>query len=122
MTHTKITLTGSGIQQSQNLDISISVVTAVDVDAQTARRQVTAWVASEIGNMLMGGTPQLVISQKTVWRVPILLTSSEDGLLGNVGAIDVDAETGQLLTGKQIRKQILQNVQQLKSTAHSAKS
>ncbi len=122
MTQTTITLTGSGIQESQNLDISISVVAAVNIDARTARRRVTSWVASEVGNMLVGGTPQLVISRKTIWRVPVLLTSSEIGMRGSVGVVDVDAENGELLIPTQTREQILHNVQQLTNTSLSAKS
>jgi hypothetical protein len=71
MGNVNITLAGEGVQGSQELNIHVSIVATVSIEAKVARRQVTAWLASEVGNMLIGGTPQLVISRdRTTWRVP----------------------------------------------------
>jgi len=110
MNYPTITLDGEGIQDTRELDIHVSIVATVNVDAQTARRRVTAWLASEVGNMLVGGKPQLVISQQTVWRVPAILTCSSAGKVGRVGTVDVDAESGEALVGQDLREQILDNV------------
>ena len=117
MGYPTITLTGEGVQDTRELDIHISVVATVNVDARTARRHVTAWLASEVGNMLIGGTPQLVISKQTVWRVPAILTSSNVGTVGQVGTIDVDAESGETIISEELREQILDNVRHLASPA-----
>jgi hypothetical protein len=117
MEHPTITITGEGIQDSQELDIQISVVAKVDIDAKTARRRATAWLVSEVGNMLIGGTPQLVISQQTVWRVPVILTSSSVGTVGQVGVLDVDATSGEALVSQELRKQISYSVEHLVSPA-----
>lgn len=79
------------------------------IDPQTAQRHVTRWVASEVGNMLMGGSPQLIVSEQVVWRVPVMLGSSQRGILGEVGTVDVDAQTGELLSSDDLVEQILQN-------------
>ncbi len=110
MGHPPITLIGDGIQDTQELNISISVVATINVDAKTARRRVTAWLVSEVGNMLIGDTPQLVIGKQSVWRVPAILTSSSVGTVGQVGAVDVDAENGGIIVSKELREQILDNV------------
>ncbi len=117
MAYPTITITGDGIQDTQELDIQISIVATVNIDAKTARRRVTAWLVSEVGNMLIGGTPQLVISQQTVWRVPAILTSSSVGTVGQVGVVDVDATSGETLVDEALRKQILENVKHLVSSA-----
>jgi hypothetical protein len=119
MGHTTITLTGQGIQEAQELDIHISIVAAVEVDARTARRKVTGWLVSEVGNMLMGGTPQLMIGTKTVWRVPVILTSSIVGMVGQVGFVDIDGATGDLLLYDELIEQILKNVEHLNSSTLS---
>jgi hypothetical protein len=80
------------------------------IDPHMAQRHVTRWVVSEVGNMLMGGAPQLVVSEQTVWRVPVMLGSSQRGILGEVGTVDVDAQTGELLLSDELAEQILQNV------------
>lgn len=117
MAYPTITITGDGIQYTQELDIQISIVATVNIDAKTARRRATAWLVSEVGNMLIGGTPQLVISQQTVWRVPAILTSSSVGTVGQVGVVDVDATSGETLVDEELRKQILDNVEHLVSSA-----
>ena len=117
MEYPTITLTGEGIQDAQELDIHISIVATVNVDARTARRRVTAWLASEVGNMLIGGTPQLVISKQTVWQVPVILTSSSVGTVGQAGTVDVDAESGEVLVSEELREQILNNVKHFASPA-----
>ena len=113
MENVTITLSGEGLQDTQELNIQVSISTTVNLDPKTARRQVTAWLVSEVGNMLIGGPPQLVISHKTVWRVPVMLTSSEVGPVGEVGAVEVDAESGELLVSDQLKAQILDNVKRL---------
>lgn len=113
MENVTITLSGEGLQDTQELNIQVSISTTVNLDPKTARRQVTAWLVSEVGNMLIGGPPQLVISHKTVWRVPVTLTSSEVGPVGEVGAVEVDAESGELLVSDQLKAQILDNVKRL---------
>ena len=102
-----ITLVGEGIQDPQELDIHISIVATIHVDAKTARRRVTSWLVSEVGNMLVGGVPQLVISNRSVWRVPAILTSSSVGTIGQVGVVDVDSESGEILVSEELREQML---------------
>jgi hypothetical protein len=110
MSNTTITLTGEGVKDLNQLNVHISVEATVNVDAKSARRRVTAWLASEVGNMLIAGEPRLVISENTVWRLPALLTSSERGIIGEVGCVDVDAVTGELIAGNELRTQIVNNV------------
>jgi hypothetical protein len=66
--------------------------------------------------MLMGGMPQLIIRKDAVWRVPVLLTSSRMGTVGQAGSIDIDAESGKLQVNNELREQILNNVQNLIGT------
>ena len=89
----------------------------INVDARTARRRAIAWLVSEVGNMLVSGAPQLVIGRQSVWRVPVILTSSSAGTVGQAGAVDVDAESGEALVGKELREQILDNVRHLSTPA-----
>jgi hypothetical protein len=91
----------------------------IQVDAKTARRQVTAWLVSEVGNMLIGDMPQLVIGKHTLWRVPVMLTSPSMGTVGQAGTVDVNAETGELLVDEQVRERILASVKALSSSTLS---
>jgi hypothetical protein len=122
MSNPTITISGEGVQDLNELNVQISVEAVVNVDAKTARRRVTAWLASQVGNMLMAGDPRLVIREITAWRLPVLLTSSEKGVLGEVGFVDVDASTGEPLVGEELKNRILDNANQLIRSSLSSTS
>lgn len=74
--------------------VNIQISTAVSVSAPEARRRATRLVASEMGNLLFGGTPSLLIGPVICWRVPILVSNSTQGVIGQAGYVDIDANTG----------------------------
>ena len=110
---TSITLTGSGLSVGKRLDITVSVSATIEVDATTAQRKATAWLISQVGNLLMGDAPALVIGQRTVWRVPVLLTSPSRGVIGQVGAVDVDAISGQVLADPLLAQELVTHARNL---------
>lgn len=119
MHNATITISGEGVQNLNEFNLQISVEAVVNVDAKHARRRVTIWLLSEVGNMLIAGEPRLVISQTTVWRLPVLLTSSDKGIVAEVGFVDVDASSGEPVINDELRTQILNNVDRLIRTAPS---
>lgn len=116
----KIRITGNGVREPQQRAFDIAVYATVEVDPLSARRKVTGWLIDEVGNMIIGGTPQLIISKRTFWRVPAILTSTSKGVVGEVGTVDLDAETGELKISADLREQILKNVERLAASAASS--
>jgi hypothetical protein len=78
------------------LEIAISVATDVNISAKAARQKVNDFVLSEISYMMHAGEPELVVSDRIVWRVPVVLSLTSHGDVGDVGAITVDVESGQM--------------------------
>jgi hypothetical protein len=113
----QITLDGPGLTGSGHLDITIAFHATIAVDAATAQRKVTGWLVSEVGNLLLGSTPSLVINDHSVWRVPVLLTSPERGVVGQVGIVNVDAQTGDVLTNSQLSQELIERAHQLARSA-----
>ncbi|MEE8390038.1 MAG: antitoxin family protein [Anaerolineae bacterium] len=85
----------------------------VRIPAIVARRKVSAFACSEISYLMGGDTPELVRGEQTVWRVPVTLTFPGHGSVGLVGAIDVDAETGDMLITSSLIKEITHNAETL---------
>ena len=113
---TKVRLTGRGVADPRERSFDISVTAEVDVDATTARRRVTAWLVSEVGNLIGGGAPVLSIvnssakgQRRTVWRVPAVLTSPREGVRGQIGVVEVDAITGDVLSSPILIETLLAN-------------
>jgi hypothetical protein len=76
--------------------INIQLSATVKVTAFSARQKVTGFVANEISTNIHGAEPTLIVGDRICWRVPIILSMPPSGDRGEVGAIDVDVETGQL--------------------------
>lgn len=85
------------------LDIDIKVTANIRITPETARRRVSVFVGNEIGDLLHGETPDLVLRENgAFWRVPVVLSSKSIGRIGPVGTIDVDVESGELSLSEQL--------------------
>lgn len=85
------------------------------ISAREARRQVSAWLVREVGNLLMGGQPEFVPGDQPMWQVPVLVAGSPDQ---TAGSIHVDARSGELLINESTSGQILSHVQS--AVSHTA--
>ncbi len=106
--------------RSGRLDIDIRLSCEVNYTAIAARRRVSGYVASNVSVLMGGEDPTLVLADRIVWRVPIVLTMPGHGVLGRVGEIDVDVETGEVLATEAILSRIKQYAAQLAAGAASA--
>ena len=94
------------LPQTGRLEIDIKVTADVNVSAYAARQKVNSFVLSEISYMMHAGDPNLVIGESICWRVPVILSLTSRGDIGEVGAIDVNTETGQLYTNPQLVSEV----------------
>jgi hypothetical protein len=84
------------------LEIDIKVTADMNVSAYAARQKVNSFVLTEVSYMMHAGQPNLAIGESICWRVPIVLSLTSHGDIGEVGSIDVNAETGQMYTSPQL--------------------
>jgi hypothetical protein len=99
------------------LDINIRVTQPLNVTAFSARQRVTQYVMLELSTQLGGDTPELTVSERVYWSVPVVFTLPGKGVLGRVGTLRVDAATGELLTDPQTEREILDHAGQLAQRA-----
>ena len=59
------------------------------------------------------GEPRLVVSERILWRVPVILSMPPSGDRGEVGIIDVDVETGQLVVNQSLIEEIAHRAEYL---------
>jgi hypothetical protein len=93
--------------------IKIDVTAPINVTAFVARQKVTQFVIVEISNQLRGDTPDLHVSERLCWSVPVVLTSPARGTIGRVGEILVDASSGELLAGPETVERIAADAKRL---------
>lgn len=103
--------------KSAQLSVNIQLSATVNVTAYSARQKVTGFVADEISTNLHGGKPVLTMGEQICWRVPVILSLPPSGERGEVGAIDVDVETGQLFVSANLIREIENRAEYLASSS-----
>lgn len=84
------------LPRTGRLEVDIKVAADVNVSAYAARQKVNDFVLSDVSYMMHAGNATLVLADRICWRVPVILSQTSRGDVGEVGAIDVDVETGQM--------------------------
>lgn len=84
------------LPKTGRLEVDIKVTADVNVSAYSAKQKVNDFVLSDMSYMMHAGDPTLVLAERVCWRVPVVLSLTSRGDIGEVGAIDVDVETGQM--------------------------
>jgi len=89
-----IVLTNVTLPERGRVDINVSF--EITITAEEAKRKVTWWLREEVSMLIYGETPTLVVGERPVWRVPAWIAFPSTGPAGQVGFVDVDAETGEI--------------------------
>lgn len=99
--------------------LSLHLEVALHLTAAEARRRVNRQVVVELGTGLIARDPEelVIAGEQIAWRVPIWLAVPRLGDLGQVGTVDVDARTGEVLTNDQTKDKITQYATWLYQTA-----
>lgn len=89
-----------------DLEIDIRVRAHIHVTAFSAQRKVSRLMLDRVSNLLCGNEPTLIVSDRLRWRVPVWLGFPATGLVGKVGELDVDVETGEVLFDQRLLQEI----------------
>ena len=96
------------------VNVSINISATLNITAYTAKRKASTLVLNRIGTGLSGGDPVLIVTHKAIcWRVPIFVSTASHGRLGEVGQIEVNAQTGEVLADETALQDIGDNAERL---------
>jgi hypothetical protein len=105
------------LPRAGQVEIQVNLSAEINITAVSARRKVNAFLATNVGNLLLAGEPALTITERIVWRVPVDVTDPINGRVGRAGEVDVDIDSGELLlTAAQI-SQLEQNALRLAASS-----
>jgi len=105
------------LPRTGRLEVDIKVRADMNISAFAAKQKVNGFVLSDISYMMHAGDPTLILTERICWRVPIILSLTSRGDVGEVGAIDVDVETGQMRVTPQLIAEINARAQGLALSA-----
>jgi len=98
---------------SAQVDIQLRVSAQVNITPFVARQKVNVLMLDRVGNLLHGGEPEMLVSERLYWRVPVSLSTPRQGLVGQVGAVRVDAQTGEVLAEDELLKDLAEHARRL---------
>jgi hypothetical protein len=111
---TAIRFDAGSVSQTAPIQLNVHVVATLNITATEARRRVNRQIVSELGTGLTARDPEVVIAgEQILWRVPIVMSLPGLGDLGQVGAVDVDARSGDLLLSSGMQDTIAKHAQRL---------
>jgi hypothetical protein len=108
-----VELQGPPLPRLAGLEIDIRVRAQVHVTAFTAQRKVSKLMLDRVSNLLCGNEPTLAVADRIRWRVPVWLGFPSTGLVGKVGEVDVDVETGEILFDQRLLDEIAERADAL---------
>jgi len=106
-------LQGVNPPQGATVSIHIEVTAQFNITPFVAQQLVNQRGKMEVSSQLKAGTPRLVVGTRMCWGVPVLMTSPAKGIMGSVGELLVDVETGEVLADTQILQGIAGNAARL---------
>lgn len=100
------------LAEHQMLRVQI-VAPQVCITAVEATRRVNRFLLDEVSYLLGADQPTLVEVDGLVWRTPVILTYPDRGAVGEVGFVDVDAESGDLRITPQTAEELRRHARAL---------
>jgi hypothetical protein len=106
--------------QAAEVDINIHVKATLNVTSFVARQKVNILVLDKIVTGVVSEKPTLVTTESRLcWRVPVALVLPEQGRLGQIGVIDVDVQTGEVLADEALISDLINHAAQLAPSSPS---
>ena len=80
------------------LNVTVPSVTMnIPVSPDTARRRANGYLGVHVGLLLGSSDPRLIVGDPPIWKLGVNLHLPSIGYIGQVGTIEVDAQTGDVL-------------------------
>lgn len=75
--------------------------------------KVNSLLLSEISYLMHAGKPTLLVDEQICWQVPVILSLASRGDVGEVGAIEVNVEPGQMNVSPALINELTANASDL---------
>ncbi len=78
------------------IKVELTLTAKINFTAFACQRRVSKLLLDRVG-LFYGERPSLVVGERLLWRVPVWLSLPTTGPLGQIGTLDVDTQTGEIL-------------------------
>jgi len=86
----------------------VRVTPLMALDERTARRRADRWLEDNVGNVVAAKNSRLIhLDNQDIWRFEAFVTGPNIEPMGPIGQVDMDANTGQILTTSEMAKEMI---------------
>lgn len=90
----KVTLEKGGILKLKGMKVLFQFEGDVNISPYAAQQKVNQLLIMHLPNLIMADEPDFELTHDgAFWRVPVVLTNPEEGVVGKIGEMIVDANT-----------------------------
>lgn len=107
------------IEEKESLHLELNISTTLGISASRAKRKLTGLLIDEVSLFVTPYSPLLIVTDKSniFWRFPVYLVLGRRGELGQVGEVDVDAYSGDILITAEKIEEFKANAERLAKRA-----
>lgn len=103
--------------EGEKLHVQMETGKRINISAREARRECNCWLDEHVAATFLAQEPELIDDdERMVWRVPVVLTATHVGVVGEVGRVDVDVMTAEIFATKKQIKALRKNGKKLYKT------
>ncbi len=86
------------------VEVSVKIHTPLHITSHVAKQKVNMQIALHCGQSFVVDDPELQVSDRVCWRMPVWVTHPTQGKIACIGEVRMDAQTGEMLcTREQLR-------------------
>ncbi len=86
----------------------VQVTPLMMLDERTARRRADRWLEDNVGNVVAAKNSRLIqLDNQDIWQFEAFVTGPNIDPMGPIGQVDIDANTGQILTTYEMAKEMI---------------
>lgn len=86
----------------------VRVTPLMALDERTARRRADRWLEDNVGNVVAAKNSKLIqLDNQDIWRFEAFVTGPNIDPMGPIGQVDIEANTGQILTTSEMAKEMI---------------
>lgn len=100
-----IILEDATLTQKGHHEINLSF--ELTITAKEAHYKVRWWLRDNISMLVDADPPHFVVGERCLWRVPAYIAFPNAGKFSNIGVVDVDAATGEMMDLENVKQAIV---------------
>ncbi len=99
------------LPEKGKLELNIQASVEIVITAKEAHYKVRWWLRDNISMFADADPPIFVVGERYVWRVPVYIAFASSPKYSNIGVVNVDAGTGEMLDLENAKQAIIEHIE-----------